>query len=86
MRDSDLKTGYHDAPAIAEYGDTTVRKVNLFRRHGLLKAIKFGKKYVFRKEWFDAFAEQYAGYDLSSEEKIIQAKAEHDYRVKHGLN
>lgn len=82
----DLSPGYHFAPESAKYLNTTTRKVSLYRRYNLLKFAKFGKSYVYRKEWLDEFAEEWAGYDLSSEEKVKLAIREKEWRTAHDMD
>lgn len=69
-RNPDLMPGYMFKPEAAKYLLTTERKISLYVKYGLLRYAKFGKNYVFRKEWLDQFAEDWTGYDLSNEEKI----------------
>ena len=83
---SDLKPGYFYAPESARYLNTTTRKISLYRRYNLLKFAKFGKNYVYRKEWLDEFAETWAGYDLSNESKVKLAIREKEWRTAHDMD
>lgn len=67
----------------AEYLLTTPRKVGLYRRLGILKAVRFGKNYCYRREWLDQFAEEWAGYDLSSESKARLAINGRKWKQEH---
>lgn len=82
----DLKPEYMLIEDAAEYLRTTQKKIALFRKLGLLRSAKWGKCYVYRRAWLDEFAESWAGYDLSNEEKILEAMNEKDWREKHGYN
>ena len=66
----------------AAYLRTTTKKIAMYRKHGLLKAGKLGKSYIYRREWLNDFMDEWAGYDLSNESKIINAIAEKDCRRK----
>ena len=85
IHDPELVPGYWFGDRSALYLNTTERKISLYRRHGLLKFAKFGKNYVYRKEWLDEFAESWAGYDLSNEDKVKLAIREKDWRAAHGM-
>ena len=78
-----LNSEFMFAPAAAEYLLSTVRKISLYRRYGLLKWCKFGKNYVYRKEWLDEFSKTWGGYDLSNEEKVKQAIRSKEWEKKH---
>lgn len=82
----DLVPGYWFAEQSARYLNTTERKISLYRRCGLLKFAKFGKNYVYRKEWLDQFAESWAGYDLSNESKVKLAIREKEWRAAHDMD
>lgn len=83
---SDLAPGYYYDEESARYLKTTTRKISLYRRYKLLKYAKFGKAYVYRKEWLDQFAEEWAGYDLSNESKVRLAIQEKEWRAAHGMD
>lgn len=80
---TDLVPGYMFVEEAAAYLRTTTRKISLFRRLGLMRFGKYGKNYVFRKEWLDQFAEEWEGYDLSSEKAVKLAIREKEWRMKH---
>lgn len=80
---ADLVPGYMFVEEAAAYLRTTTRKISLFRRLGLMRFGKYGKNYVFRKEWLDQFAEEWEGYDLSNEEAVKLAIREKEWRMKH---
>ncbi len=82
---SDLKPGYWFAEYAAMYLNTTTRKISLYRKYGLLRFAKFGKNYVYKKEWLDEFADTWAGYDLSNESKVKLAIREREWRTAHGI-
>lgn len=82
-RTEDLKPEYLLLKEAAAYLRTTERKIAMFRRLGLLQAVKFGKAYVYKAEWLDNFARDWSGYDLSSESKILAAINEKNWRNKH---
>lgn len=80
----DLQPGYWYADQAAKYLNCTERKISMYRRHGLLKWARFGKHYVYRREWLDAFAEYWAGYDLSNENAVAFAIKSKKWELKHG--
>lgn len=86
MNKIDIAPEYMLLDEAAAYLRTTTKKIAMYRKHGLLKAGKLGKSYIYRREWLDSFANQWAGYDLSNESKIINAIAEKSWRAKHGRN
>lgn len=79
----DLVPGYMLVSDASKYSRFTERKLSLYRRYGLLKAVKAGKAYVYRKEWLDEFMDEWAGYDLSSEAAVKLAIKEKDWKRKH---
>ena len=79
----DLRPEYMFQEDAGAYLNTTGRKIAMYRKHGLLKSCKFGHNYVYRRAWLDAFAEEWSGYDLSNEEKVIQAISAKSWRRKH---
>ena len=83
VANSDLKPGTMFAPETALYLNTTVRKVGLFRKYGLLKAVRLGRHYCYRKEWCDQFLDEWSGSDISSEEKIRLAIKSKEWKQKH---
>ena len=80
----DLVPEFLLAPEAARYLRCTTRKVSLYRRYGLLKSARYGKNYVYKKSWLDAFADEWSGTDLSSEEKIRLALNSKNWKEKHG--
>lgn len=60
-----------DSKAVAEYLHCPVRKVNLLRKYGIIKSVRFGKGYSYREEWITEMLESWNGYDLSNEDAII---------------
>lgn len=56
---------------VAERLHCPVRKVNLLRKYGIIKSVRFGKGYSFREEWISEMLENWSGYDLSNENAII---------------
>lgn len=80
----DLKPGYWYGDQAAVYLNSTVRKIALYRKYDLLKFCKFGKNYVYKKEWLDEFCEEWSGFDLSNENKVKAAIAEKKWRKAHG--
>lgn len=85
-RTKDLKPEYLLLSEAAAYLRTTERKISLFRQHGMIQAVKFGKAYVYKKTWLDDFARDWSGYDLSNESKIINAIADKDWSGEHDRN
>lgn len=80
---TELVPGYVYGPDAAEYLCTTERKISLFRRYGLLEAVKLGKGYVYKVSQLDAFWDEWKGYDLSNEEAVKFAIREKEWRKKH---
>lgn len=81
-----LAPEYMYAPEAARYILSTVKKLALYRKYGLLKAGKLGKNYVYRKAWLDQFMDQWCGFDLSNEAAVCAAIKEKAWRQNHGLN
>ena len=61
---------YLDKYQAAEYGRTTTKTLALFRKYGLIKYVKVGQEFIYKKSWIDEFMETWAGYDMSNPEKI----------------
>lgn len=83
-RDPDLKPEFYGLEESAYYLNCSDRLIPLFRKYKLLKSIKFGRHFVYKRSWLDQFAEEWAGYDLSSEHAILSAINEKEWRKKHG--
>lgn len=83
-RDPDLKKEYLEGDEAAKYLRMSPRKLPILRKYKMLKYAKFGRSFVYRREWLDQFAEQYAGYDLSNEQLISTAAAVRAWEVSHG--
>ena len=81
----DLKPEYMFAADAAEYLRTTTKKIALFRQNNLVKYSKFGKNFVYKKSWLDTFSEEWAGYDLSNEERIRHSISEKAWRETHDI-
>lgn len=84
LKRADLVPEYMFAEEAAAYLKTTTRKISLFRRFGLLKYGKYGKNYVYSKEYLDEFWKTWVcKYDLSNEEAVKLAIREEEWRKKH---
>ena len=55
MVKDELLPDYMFQPEAAEYLRTTGRNIALWRKSGLLKAVKSGKAYVYKRSWLDQF-------------------------------
>lgn len=84
ISERDLMPGYLDSEEASVYLRSPKRKLGLLIKHGLLRYAKLGKGYIFRKEWLDDFMENWSGYDLGTEEKIIFAKSSRSWEERHG--
>ena len=82
-RNPDLKPGYYEGREAAQYLRISPRRLPLLRKYGLLKYIKLGRSFIYKREWLDSFMEDYAGYDLTSTEDIMNAAALRAWRLKH---
>jgi len=80
----DLRPEYMRKEQAAQYILSTVKKLAIFRKYGMLKAAKLGKEYVYKKTWLDDFMEEWAGYDLSNPQRIAEAIKEKQWRRTHG--
>ena len=80
---SDLSNEFMYGKEAAEYLRTTERKIAMFRKHGLLKSAKYGKNYVYRVTWLNEFSEEWAGYDLSNEERLRLAVNSRKWKENH---
>lgn len=74
---------YMDSEEASEYLRIPIRKLNLYRSEGLIKAVRCGKGYLYRQTWLDQFMEDFAGYDVSNTEKIRLAINEKKWRLTH---
>lgn len=74
---------YMDSEKASQYLCIPIRKLNLYRSEGLIKAVRCGKGYLYRQSWLDQFMEDFAGYDVSNREKIRQAINEKKWRAAH---
>lgn len=81
---NDLNQEYMQGKPAAMYLHSTERKISLYRRYGLLKYAKLGKNFVYKRSWLDQFMEEWAGVDLSSEEKVRLAVNSRKWRQQHG--
>ena len=78
-----LLPDYMFQPEAAKYLRTTGRNIALWRKSGLLKAVKSGKAYVYKRSWLDQFMEDWSGYDMSSETKVRFAINSESWKEKH---
>ena len=83
-RNPDLKPEYFEGDEAAKYLRISPRKLPVFRKYKMIKSVKLGRSYVYRKSWCDAFMEMYAGFDLSNEEAIATAAAVRSWEISHG--
>jgi hypothetical protein len=74
---------YMDSEKASHYLSIPIRKLNLYRSEGLIKAVRCGKGYLYRQSWLDDFMEEYAGYDISNRDKIRAAVNEKRWRMSH---
>ena len=74
---------YMDSKDASQYLRIPIRKLNLYRSEGLIKSIRCGKGYCYRREWLDQFMENFAGYDISNRTKIRAAINEQKWRKSH---
>ena len=82
VSDNDLIPEYLDKSLACRYLRTTPKKLALFRKYEMLKYAKLGKEYVYKRSWLDDFMENWAGYDLSNQERVKTAINEKRWRAK----
>ncbi|MBQ6452708.1 MAG: hypothetical protein IJJ29_12390 [Solobacterium sp.] len=75
---------YLNKKEAAAYICSTVKKIALFRKEGMLKFSKLWNEYIYKKYRLDDFMEQWAGYDLSNPEKIRAAVRLKEWKKRHG--
>lgn len=83
LQNDQLLPDYMYQPEAAKYLRTTSRNIALWRKSGLLKAVKSGKSYVYKRSWLDQFMEDWSGYDMSNESKIRFAIKSENWKEKH---
>lgn len=83
FQNDQLLPDYMYQPEAAKYLRTTSRNIALWRKSGLLKAVKSGKAYVYKRSWLDQFMEDWSGYDMSNETKIRFAIKSENWKDKH---
>ena len=59
----------------SRYSGIPERKIGLYQRYGLIKAVRTGKGFTYRKVWIDQFLEEWADYDMSSVENVVASIA-----------
>ena len=82
---NDLLPEYFDRDEAGRYLKIDGRKIDSFRRAGLLRFGRLGRNFIYRKAWLDDFMEEWAGYDLSSEKNIRLAIRSKDWRKTHNV-
>lgn len=80
---SDLMPGFMFEEEARDYMRASRRALPLWRKLGILKALKHGRSYVYRREWLDSFADEWRGYDLSNETAVLASIALKEWRNKH---
>ncbi|WP_105303076.1 helix-turn-helix domain-containing protein [Anaerolactibacter massiliensis] len=69
-----MENEYLNAEEAAQILRCSTRKIGELRSGGLLKGLRIGKAYIYRKRDIDMFFDLYAGYDLGNASKIRLAK------------
>ena len=57
-----------------KYLHMTGRKIGLYRRTGLIKAVRSGHSWLYSVDELDRFMKDWSGYSLRNEEEIMCAK------------
>lgn len=83
MNAEDKNPEYMFEDEARQYLRVSRRMLPLWRRLGILKPVKFGKAYVYRREWLDSFADSWQGYDIGTEAEILASIALKEWKRKH---
>ncbi len=81
----DVSQEYFSRDEAGEYLQVDGRKIDSFRKAGLLRYGRLGRNYIYRKCWLDDFMEEWAGYDLSSDENIKLSIQARNWRNTHNV-
>ncbi|WP_102343748.1 helix-turn-helix domain-containing protein [Galactobacillus timonensis] len=65
---------YLTASEAAQILRCSARKIGELRSGGLLKGLRVGKTYIYRRRDIDTFFDDYAGFDLGNASKIRLAQ------------
>lgn len=60
--------------AAGKYLHVTGRKISLYRRMGLIKAMRGGYGWIYSQDELDRFMKEWQGFSLRNEEEIMVAK------------
>lgn len=80
---NDLKPEYMIQEEAAKYLNVTPRSIAAMRKGGILRFLKAGKRFVYKKAWLDECVEKYAGYDISNPDSIALAVNSIKWREEH---
>lgn len=73
-----MENEYLNAEEAAQILRCSTRKIGELRSGGLLKGLRIGKSYIYRRREIDRFFDEYAGFDLGNESKIRLAQQIHN--------
>lgn len=71
-----INPGYLAAEQAAAYVGMKPRNLAVWRKAGIIKFVKAGKRYFYRREWVEETMNRFIGYDISNVESIKAAKAD----------
>lgn len=60
--------------AAAAYLHVTARKISLYRRYGLISAVRAGHGWVYSQDELDKFMKEWAGYSLRNADEVKTAR------------
>jgi hypothetical protein len=69
---------YVTASEAAKILRCSTRKIGELRTGGLIRGMRIGKSYIYRRREIDRFFDEYAGFDLGNESKIRLAQQIHN--------
>ena len=81
----DMLPEYLTRDEAGDYLQVDGRKIDMFRKNGLLRFGRLGRNYIYKKTWLDDFMEEWSGYDLSSEDNIRLSIKSRNWRDTHNI-
>lgn len=73
MKENTERKSYWKTEDVAHEIGCNREFVGWLRKYGILKAVKFGKRWMYRKTDVDKIWDEFDGYDLSNESAIKSA-------------
>lgn len=68
-----ISHGYMNGKQAATYIGMKPRNLAIWRKAGIVKFVKCGKAYFYRREWLDEVMNRFIGYDISNPDSIALA-------------